>query len=67
MDSAFLKEQAMRCRSLAKKADQFTKKRLLDLAEKYDERSGRSSLTSRSLGTYSGLPEARTERPRGSA
>jgi hypothetical protein len=34
MDSAFLKEQAMRCRSLAENADQFTKRRLLDLAEK---------------------------------
>jgi hypothetical protein len=31
MDSAFLKEQAMRCPSLAEKADQFTKRRMLDL------------------------------------
>jgi hypothetical protein len=38
-----LKEQADRCRSLAEKADQFTKRRLLDLAEKYDDRSGRPS------------------------
>jgi hypothetical protein len=43
MDSAFLKEQATRCPSLAEKADQFTKRRLLDLAEKYDGRSGRPS------------------------
>jgi hypothetical protein len=36
MDNSFLKEQAARCRSLADKADQFTKRRLLDLAEKYE-------------------------------
>jgi hypothetical protein len=36
MDSIFLKEQAARCRSLADKADQFTKRRLLDLAAKYE-------------------------------
>jgi hypothetical protein len=36
MDSSFLKEQASRCRSLAENADQFTKRRLLDLADKYD-------------------------------
>jgi hypothetical protein len=34
----FLKEQAERCRSLAEKADPFTKERLLGLAQKYDER-----------------------------
>ena len=33
-----LKEQAQRCRSLAEKADPFTKERLLVLAQKYDER-----------------------------
>jgi hypothetical protein len=49
MDSSFLKEQADRCRSLAEKADQFTKRRLLDLAEKYDHRSGRPSRGSRAL------------------
>jgi hypothetical protein len=41
MDSSFLKEQAMRCRSLAENADPFIKRRLLDLAEKYDDRLGR--------------------------
>jgi hypothetical protein len=54
MDSAFLKEQAMRCRSLAENADQFTKRRLLDLAEKYDDRSGRPSRASRTLGIARG-------------
>jgi hypothetical protein len=34
MDSSFLKAQANRCRSLAENADQFTKRRLLDLAAK---------------------------------
>jgi hypothetical protein len=36
MDSSFLKEHAARCRSLAEIADEFTKRRLLDLAAKYD-------------------------------
>ena len=46
MDSSFLKEQAARCRSLADKADQFTKRRLLDLAGKYDRRMGEPSRAS---------------------
>jgi hypothetical protein len=49
MDSSFLKEQATRCRDLAEKADQFTKRRLLDLAEKYEDRLGRPSRAVRSL------------------
>jgi len=36
MDKEYLKQQADRCRSLAEKADEFTKRRLLDLAAKYD-------------------------------
>jgi hypothetical protein len=36
MDTAFIKEQAARCRSLAENADPFTKQRLLDLAARYD-------------------------------
>jgi len=36
MDNEYLKQQAYRCRSLAEKADEFTKRRLLDLAAKYD-------------------------------
>jgi hypothetical protein len=43
MDESFLKSQADRCRSLAQNADPFIKKRLLDLAEKYDNRLGRPS------------------------
>jgi hypothetical protein len=38
MDLATLKEQAERCRRLAKHADPFTQKRLLDLAAEYDAR-----------------------------
>jgi hypothetical protein len=38
MDLATLREQAERCRRLAKQADPFTQKRLLDLASEYDAR-----------------------------
>jgi hypothetical protein len=36
MDIASLKEQAERCRRLARHADPFTQQRLLDLAAEYD-------------------------------
>jgi hypothetical protein len=38
MDLATLKEQAERCRRLARQADPFTQKRLLDLAADYESR-----------------------------
>jgi hypothetical protein len=38
MDLATLKEQAERCRRLAKQADPFTERRLLDLAAEYEAR-----------------------------
>jgi hypothetical protein len=38
MDLDALKQQAERCRHLAKQADPFTQKRLLDLASEYDAR-----------------------------
>jgi hypothetical protein len=38
VDTDFLKTYAERCRSLAEKADEFTKRRLLDLAAHYDKR-----------------------------
>jgi hypothetical protein len=38
MDNSFLEEQAARCRKLADIADQFTKRRLLDLAANYEDR-----------------------------
>jgi hypothetical protein len=37
MEESFLKEHAARCRSLAADADNFTKKRLLALAERYEK------------------------------
>jgi hypothetical protein len=49
MDISFLKEQADRCRRLARNADQFTKRRLLDLAERYEDRLERPSRATRSL------------------
>jgi hypothetical protein len=49
MDNSFLQEQAIRCRDLAEKADHFTKRRLLNLAEKYEDRLGRPSRAVRSL------------------
>jgi hypothetical protein len=59
MDDSVLKEHAARCRSLADKAGEFTKKRLLDLAARYDSRmtslrarqalSGRGSIRPTSL------------------
>ena len=38
MDDSVLREHAARCRSLADKADEFTKRRLLDLAAIYDSK-----------------------------
>lgn len=38
MDSEFIKQRAAHCRFLAEKADPFIKRRLLDLAVRYDAR-----------------------------
>jgi len=38
VDTNFLKAYAERCRSLAENADEFTKRRLLNLAASYDKR-----------------------------
>jgi hypothetical protein len=55
MDLATLKEQAERCRLLAKHADPFTEQRLLDLAAEYEARIAklepRPSAASRMLRT----------------
>jgi hypothetical protein len=61
MDTSFLKEQANRCRSLAEKADPFIKKRLLDLAGKYEARLGIPSAATRSLGIPANHLEARSQ------
>jgi hypothetical protein len=64
MDSSFLKEQADRCRRLAENADPFTRRRLLDLAEKYEDRLDRPSRASRTLGIPASLLEARLQEAR---
>jgi hypothetical protein len=61
MDNSFLKVQADRCRRLAENADQFTKRRLLDLAANYDDRLSRLSRATRSLGVPGSLLEARLQ------
>ena len=60
MDSSFLKEQAERCRTLAENADPFIKRRLLDLALRYDERSNPSK-PRRTFGIPGSLLEARLQ------
>lgn len=54
MDLATLKEQAERCRRLARQADPFTEQRLLDLAREYEARIAelepKPSAASQSLG-----------------
>ena len=47
MDNSFLQEQIERCRTLAIGADQFTRKRLLDLAARYETRLNKPSAGSR--------------------
>jgi hypothetical protein len=63
MDVSFLQETAERCRSLAEKADEFTKRRLLELANKYEHRIAKSSPTkssptTRFIRTPAGLTDA---------
>ena len=47
MKDEFIQEMAERCRVLAGNADIFTKRRLLELAAKYDALAGRRSPVSR--------------------
>ncbi|MEH2569552.1 hypothetical protein [Bradyrhizobium sp. AZCC 2289] len=49
MNDDYFKQQADRIRAMADKADPFTKKRLLDLAERYDAKLGRPSRATRQL------------------
>lgn len=44
MDQEFYEGQAQRARDLAEKADKFTRKRLLALAETYDAKAGNPSI-----------------------
>jgi hypothetical protein len=63
MDANFLKAYADRCRSLAENADEFTKRRLLDLAANYDKRLkvARPSAATRTLEAPLNLTEASTQ------
>jgi hypothetical protein len=56
MDNEFYREQALRARDLAEKADQFTRKRLLALAERCDAKAGGPSRASRILERAMPLP-----------
>ena len=47
MDQEFFRQQALRARDLAEKADPFTRNRLLALAGKYDAKAGGPSRASR--------------------
>jgi hypothetical protein len=49
MDREFYRQQAQRVRDLAEKADPFTRRRLLDLAGRYDARAGSPSMASRMI------------------
>jgi hypothetical protein len=62
MDNSFLKQHAARCRSLADKADEFTKRRLLDLAAKYDLKLSQPSRASSILKAPVNLAESSAER-----
>lgn len=49
MDQEFCRQQAQRVRDLAERADPFTRKRLLDLADRYDVEGGGPSRASRAI------------------
>ena len=63
MNDEYLKEQSQRVRTLAEKADPFTKKRLLDLAEKYDARLGKPSRATRALSSLAANNQQQSDRP----
>jgi hypothetical protein len=56
MDIEFFKQQALRARDLAEKADPFTRKRLLALADKYDAKAGGPSRAPRIIERPAPLP-----------
>jgi len=58
MDNSFLKEHSERCRKLAAMADEFTKRRLLDLAEGYDLQLSKASRASSFIRAPVNLPTA---------
>lgn len=58
MDQEFYRQQAQQARDLAERADPFTRKRLLDLADSYDVKGGGSSRASRAIERPLPLPRA---------
>jgi hypothetical protein len=62
MEQEFYQRLAQRVRVIAEKADPFTRRRLLDLAKRYD---AKGSPTSRSGSTERPLPTPRTAPPEG--
>ncbi|MCK1516112.1 hypothetical protein IVB22_26935 [Bradyrhizobium sp. 190] len=58
MDAEFYSQQALRVRDLAGKADPFIRRRLLDLAARYDARGGASSDATRTTERPLRLPRA---------
>jgi hypothetical protein len=62
MNDDYFKEQAARVRAIADRADPFTRKRLLDLAERYDLRVGKPSRATRSIPPPNPLPPGAADR-----
>jgi hypothetical protein len=62
MNDDFFKEQAARVRAIADRADPFTRKRLLDLAERYESKAGKPSRATRSLDRPIPLPTGELDR-----
>jgi len=58
MDEEFYRQQALRVRDLAGKADPFTRRRLLDLATRHDAKGGAPSRASRAIERPLPLPPA---------
>jgi hypothetical protein len=58
MDKEFYRQQARRVRDLAERADPFTRKRLLDLADSYDAKGGGPPRASRAIERPLPLPRA---------
>jgi hypothetical protein len=59
MQVDFYTQQAQRVRDLAGKADPFTKKRLLDLADRYEVKAGNPSRASRIIERPTPLPTSK--------
>jgi hypothetical protein len=58
VDQEFYSQQAQRVRDLAERADPFTRKRLTDLAGRYDALAGNPSRSSRMIERPLPLPRA---------